>query len=83
MNFSSVFLQPLAKQLAEAEEQVVKEMLECQVCPKVTISVGIEIVILFPTRELLSTWEDTSGPSGIRSPRQRGRPPGALALLAP
>ena len=34
-------LQPLAKQLAEAEEQVVKELLECQVCKsysKVTIS---------------------------------------------
>ena len=41
-------LQPLAKQLAEAEEQVVKELLECQVCTsysKVTISGRISIAL--------------------------------------
>ena len=65
-------MQPLAKQLAEAEEEVVKEMLECQVC-KATISGCIEIVIrktFFSIRESLSMWEDTSDPWATKSPRR-------------
>ena len=37
----------------------------------------------YPTRELLLMWEDTTGPSVTRSPRQWGRPPGNPLVLCP